>query len=173
MTVILTGFMGTGKTTVGKQLAQRLGLPFIDTDAEIERAEGRTISAIFAADGESRFRAIEKDVLRQALGEEAVIATGGGAIVDRANYERMRAAGPIICLVAEPEVIFQRTAANRDRPLLFGDSPRERIRELLAARAEAYARADHTVDTSRLAVGTIVEQILAFLRRKESARDAS
>ena len=170
MTVILTGFMGTGKTTVGKQLAQRLGLPFIDTDQEIERVEGRTIAAIFAAAGENRFREIEREVLSQACGKDAVIATGGGAIVDEINCDRIRAAGPVICLTAEPDVIFQRTGRNRDRPLLSGDDPRERIRQLLTSRAAAYARADCTVDTTNLAVGAIVERIVAFLRQSEKVR---
>lgn len=168
MTIFLTGFMGTGKTTVGKDLARRLDLPFIDTDQEIERIEGRPITAIFADDGEEHFRGVEKRVIEE-LPRCAVVATGGGATVDPANRRVMRAAGPIICLSATPEAIYERTARNRVRPLLFGDDPRARIRELLAQRASVYADADYTVDTTDVGVGDVVDAILGFLKDRPDA----
>ena len=103
--VTLTGFMGTGKTTVGRLLADRLHKPFVDTDARIEQVEGCSVAAIFATKGEPYFRTLERRVVAAAVAEDAVVATGGGAIVDAENYRRMHAAGPIVCLTADTEVI--------------------------------------------------------------------
>lgn len=165
MTVILTGFMATGKTTIGQRLAQRLGKEFVDTDERIEQQEGRSIASIFATNGERYFRELECRVVAQALQQDAVVATGGGAIVDSATLERMRAAGPIICLTADVEVVLERTAANKDRPLLDAADRRERIAQLQSERAAAYAQADMTVDTSRRSVESILDHILVFLER--------
>jgi len=174
-TVVLTGFMGTGKTRVGQELARRFGRPFIDTDELIERTEGRPISEIFARQGEPYFRTVERRAVAQAVAAgDAVIATGGGAISDPENLARLKAAGPIVCLVASPEVILARTEAEGDiRPLLKAGSPRQRIRELLAERAPAYASADLTVDTSSRSVEEVVTEIGEFLRRQAPAAAAS
>ncbi|OFV87391.1 MAG: hypothetical protein A3J75_01900, partial [Acidobacteria bacterium RBG_16_68_9] len=149
-TVVLTGFMGTGKTRIGQELARRLGRPFIDTDELIERAEGRPTSEVFAKRGEPYFRNVERKAVVQAVASsDAVIATGGGAIGDPEILACLQAAGPIVCLTASPEVILARTPAGSAgdiRPLLKGGSPRQRIAELLAARAPAYAGAELTVD---------------------------
>ncbi|MGH7789702.1 MAG: shikimate kinase, partial [Candidatus Binatia bacterium] len=103
-TVVLTGFMGTGKSSVGERLAARLGAPFVDTDLLIERRAGRPIAALFAAEGEAPFRALERQAIAEAVGvPRAVIATGGGAIVDAENLATLRAAAPIVCLTARPE----------------------------------------------------------------------
>lgn len=170
MTVFLTGFMGTGKTTVGRRLAERLGLVFVDTDEEIERLEGHPISEIFANDGEAYFRKVEQSVI-DAAPADAVVATGGGAMIDPRNCRRMRAAGPIICLTADPETIYERTAANRDRPLLAEGDARHRIRELLARRAAAYAQADYTIDTERLDVEAVVEAIVEYLKQRREVEE--
>lgn len=166
MTIILTGFMGTGKSTIGRLLAARLGLPFIDTDEEVERAAGQTVAAIFENEGEVRFRALERCAVAAAVEQDAVVATGGGAIIDPESYERMHAAGPIICLTAPVETILERTAAHRDRPLLCADDVAARVRHLLAERAAAYARADLSIDTSVRPPETVVEEIVAFLGRR-------
>ena len=171
MTVILTGFMGTGKTTIGQRLAQRLGKEFVDTDAHIEQQEGRSIASIFASNGEAYFRALERRVVGEAVQKDAVVATGGGAIVDPVTLERMRAAGPIICLTADVEVILQRAVANNDRPLLDTADRRERISQLLRERAAAYAQADMTVDTSHRSVEAILADILAFLQRGQNVHE--
>jgi shikimate kinase len=172
MTIFLTGFMGTGKTTVGTKLAERLGLPFFDTDREIERAEGRPISAIFASDGEAYFRILERRVI-EAAPANAVVATGGGAVVDPVNRNTMRAAGPIICLSADPDTIQERTAVNDDRPLLGQQDRASRIRALLAQRAPAYAESDVVIDTSELDIGAVVDQIMKFLEDRQATEEGA
>ncbi|MGD9764052.1 MAG: shikimate kinase [Candidatus Binatia bacterium] len=167
-TVVLTGFMGTGKTRVGEQLAARLRVPFVDTDALVEKAEGRSVAAIFAADGEAAFRAAERRAIAAAVAvPAAVVATGGGAIADPANLAALRAAAPIVCLAARPDVILARARkAGPTRPLLQGDDAAARITALLAERAPAYAQADATIDTSDQGVEAVVEAIVEFLRRR-------
>jgi len=168
-TVILTGFMGTGKTTVGQRLVERLGGVFVDTDALVERAEGCSIDRLFAERGENYFRAAERRAVAEAaVIPNAVIATGGGAIVDDENYRRLHAAGPIVCLSAAADVIVERTREGEPRPLLAGSDPAARIRDLLSARAAAYAKADLTIDTSTQAVDAVVDRIIEFLQTKVS-----
>jgi shikimate kinase len=162
MNIILTGFMGTGKSTVGKRLAKRLGWNFVDVDREIEARAGMPIARIFAERGEPVFRRLERRaVTRAAKGTEQVIATGGGAFVNPVSRATLRLAGPVICLTAKPQVIFARVGKRADaRPLLAGHgSPLARIRLLLARRAAAYAQADLTVDTSNLSIDEVVERI--------------
>lgn len=179
MAIFLTGFMGTGKSTVGRSLAKRLGLRFVDLDVEIERRAGRTISAIFADAGEERFREMEADALRAVAPCDAVVATGGGAIVAADNRATMRAAGPIICLTARIEELVRRTAKDSKRPLLVGDDVESRVRRLLAARAEAYAEADLQIDTTGVPVAKVVRRIMDYLEaggrgaeRQDATREA-
>lgn len=163
--MVLTGFMGTGKSSVGVRLAARLGAPFVDTDAIIERRTGRTIAALFA-DGEAHFRAAERQAIAEAVGvPRAVIATGGGAIVDPENLATLRAAAPVVCLTARPDVILRRTSGDAAvRPLLAGGDAEQRIAALLDARATAYARADASVDTSDRPLDAVVDEIETLLR---------
>lgn len=164
-TVILTGFMGTGKTRTGQRLAAQLGAPFVDTDALVERTAGRSVAAIFAADGEAAFRAAERQAVAEALAvPRAVVATGGGAIANPEILAALRAAAPIVCLTARPEVILARArAAGPTRPLLQGDDPAGRIAALLAERAPAYAQADHSVDTSERTPDEVAGAIARWL----------
>ena len=161
--IVLTGFMGTGKTQVGRRLARLLGRPFVDTDDLVEAAAGRPVAEIFATEGESRFRAREREAVEQACGvPEAVIATGGGTVLDPENRRRLASAGPIVCLSARPEDILRRVGNPAGRPLLVG-SPHERlsrIQALLAERAPSYAFAAHTVDTT----GLTLDQVAACVR---------
>jgi shikimate kinase len=159
--------MGTGKSTIGKAIAKRLGRPFLDTDTLIEDEAGVTISTIFAERGESQFRMLERDVIDRVCKQQqaAVVATGGGAMVNEENVQRLKESGTVICLTATPEIIFSRVRGNEDRPLLQGDNPLEKIRDLLKARAEAYAKADCMIDTSRLSIEEVVDKICMNLQQ--------
>jgi len=162
--VVLTGFMATGKTEVGRRLARLLACPFMDIDGLVEVAAGRTVTEIFANEGEPRFRTLERAAVERACGvPEAVIATGGGTLLDPENRRRLAAAGPIVCLTARPEAILRRGGAPESRPLLAkenGASARlARIQALLAERAPAYAIATHAIDTSELSLDDVVERV--------------
>ncbi len=163
-TIVLAGFMGTGKSSVGRRLAARLGREFVDTDALIEQEGGTSITRIFADRGEAEFRAREKRAVAVAVGEDGrVVAVGGGAILDRENLAAMKAGGPVVCLTARPEIVLARVAHDTGRPLLQGPQPLETIRGLMAERADAYARADVTIDTSDLTPDEVIETLLNAL----------
>lgn len=166
--VILTGFMGTGKTEVGRRLARALACPFVDTDDLVQAAAGRTIPEIFAAEGEPRFRSLEREAVERACAvADAVVATGGGTMLDPDNRRRLAAAGPIVCLSATPEDILRRVGDVASRPLLAKRNghatPIDRIRALLDERAPAYALATHTVPTSGLDLDAVVERVRALV----------
>jgi shikimate kinase len=169
--VFLTGFMGTGKTAVGAALARRLGRRFVDLDAEIERSTGLTIAGVFARFGEPDFRRRERQAVSLVAGlEGAIVATGGGTAIDRGNRASMRAAGRIVCLTADVETILARVGGGEDRPLLASAPDRAmKVRELLADRAEAYADADLTIDTSGKTVEAVSEEITDRLRSLDDA----
>ncbi|PKO21783.1 MAG: 3-dehydroquinate synthase [Chloroflexi bacterium HGW-Chloroflexi-1] len=164
--IILTGFMGTGKTTVGKEVAARLGRRFVDLDDLIVERAGKSIPDIFAQDGEPAFRDLESAVC-QELREPAglVIATGGGAVIDPANREALSAGGVIICLEAAAEVIVARLAGGNGRPLLSGPDRGQRIADLLAQRADAYKPLPHHLDTSKLSIAAIAERVMGIAAR--------
>jgi len=165
-TLVITGFMATGKTEVGQRLARRLGRPFLDTDGLVETAARRTVAQIFADDGEARFRALERDAVEEACAvPDAVIATGGGTLLDAENRQRLAAAGPVVCLTASPEEIARRVGDVTSRPLLVGHNGDrlKRIRTLLAERAPVYALATHTVETSGLTVEQVTERVQALV----------
>ena len=162
MNITLTGFMGTGKTAVGKRLARRLGWKFVDIDSLIVASTGEPVAKIFAEHGEAVFRRLEKRMVRRLVrGDEHVIATGGGAFVNPENRRLLRAAGTVICLTASPKVILQRiTPTLASRPVLAGAaSPLLRIQQLLAQRAPAYAQTDLTIDTSHLSPEQVTERV--------------
>jgi shikimate kinase len=166
MNIILTGFMGTGKTAVGKRLAKRLGWKFVDVDALIEAKSGMPIAQLFVERGEPVFRRLERRIIGGvARGDRQVIATGGGAVVDPKNRERMRARGLVVCLTARPQTILARVGHRlAARPMLAGTStPLARVRALLGQRARAYAQADLTLDTSGLSVDEVAERLWAQL----------
>jgi shikimate kinase len=157
--------MATGKSSVGKALAARLGYAFVDLDSLIEAEAGMPISRIFATQGEERFRELESRMVEQAARRDAcVIATGGGAIVNPRNLQALKRSGVVIALVATPEAILARVGSGDDRPMLWGGEPLARIRLLLAERAPAYAKADLTVDTTERSIPQVVEHILKELR---------
>lgn len=143
MRIFLTGFMASGKTTVGRELARLLGAAFVDLDREVEERAGASVPRIFARGGEEEFRRIERRALARAAAAEGptVVATGGGTIVDEANYRLMAAAGRIVWLDPDFEVLSARLAASAGKRPLYGD--REQARRLLDRRRPAYRRADH------------------------------
>ena len=173
--LILTGFMGTGKSSIAPILARRLAWAYIDSDEVLVARVGKPIASIFESEGEERFRSLEREVIAHISHHRprcplsgralpAVIATGGGVLMDDANYDALNYAGVIICLSARPDVIarrVERTKARRPKLLEGGKPLRERIAELLAERKHAYARAEAVVDTSDLNVERAAERVLA------------
>jgi shikimate kinase len=146
--IILTGFMGTGKTAVGKELAQLLDMKLIDVDTEIEKTEKTTINEIFRQSGEQRFRDKETDMIKAvSRNKNVIISTGGGAVMKKENVDILRENGVIICLTATPETILQRTSPNSNRPLLLVENPFKKIKELLDFRKPYYEKADILIDT--------------------------
>jgi 3-dehydroquinate synthase len=163
--LILVGFMGSGKSAVGRRLAERLGLAQVETDDLIEAATGRPIPEIFAQEGEPVFRAYESAAVREAAGRTGVvISTGGGALGRPENVQALRDAGPIVYLAASPDGIYARTRESDYRPLLSAPDPRAEIARLLAARAPLYAQADFTVDTDGRSVEEVAERVREALR---------
>lgn len=163
--IVLTGFMGAGKSSVGRKLADRLGMSVVDTDELIERSAGMKISEIFARYGEEHFRELEKKAVAEASKlENHVIITGGGVVLKEENMKNLRRNGIIVYLRARPEVIHSRIKHESHRPLLQVKEPIEKIKELLEHRAPYYANNDFMVDTSDLTVEEVVKEILKRLR---------
>ncbi len=159
--IVLTGFMGTGKSTVGKELARRLGMTLIELDSEIEKAEGMTIREIFSQYGEEYFRQKETEAIKRLSGERGlVISTGGGVVLREENMDILRRDGVVICLWAEPETVLERTSDTRERPLLDVEDPLERIRKLLEYRRPFYEQADHFIKTDGKTPVQIAEEII-------------
>ena len=147
-TVVLVGLMGAGKTNIGRRLAARLHLPFLDADAEIEAAAGETIEEIFQNRGEAAFRDGERRVIARLLqGPVHVLATGGGAFMDPQTRSAIRARGISIWLRAELDVLLARVARRSNRPLLKEGDPRGVLQRLMEIRHPVYAEADITVDS--------------------------
>lgn len=166
--IYIVGFMGTGKTAVGKELAKKKKWQFVDLDDLIELREKRRICDIFAKEGEPYFRKIEKLVLREVAKEKNfAIACGGGIVLDPDNIKVMKATGKIICLSATPEVILKRTSGATNRPLLNVADQKKQIELLLKLRAPFYAQADKTINTSKISVKEVVSKILKITPKKK------
>ena len=169
--IALIGFMGTGKTAAGKLLAQRLGKEFVELDSLIEKKAGKSIPEIFREIGEIGFRELEIDVTRDASAKNnAVIACGGGLVLNRINIDRLRTGCLIVCLTASPSVILKRTSGDHDgRPLLAVADRLAKIKELLRFRRPFYERAaDITINTSKLSLNGVVEKILTAIKEYEN-----
>lgn len=163
----LVGFMGTGKTTVGRAIAYRNEGQFLDVDAEIEHAQGRAIPQIFADDGEPVFRALERAFIETghpARGQ--IIACGGGLVVQPGMLERLKSQGVVICLHASLETILQRTSQSKSRPLLNVENPLDRIRALYAAREPIYRNAGTLVLTDGRSLNDIIGHVTRIYRRE-------
>jgi shikimate kinase len=163
--LVLVGLMGAGKTAVGRLLAERLSMPFVDADREIENAAGLTISEIFTRHGEPFFREREEKVMARLLsGSPQVIAAGGGAFMSAATRERVKASAISIWLKADIDLLVRRTAKRTHRPLLANDDPRGVLERLAREREPVYATADITVATTDEPADTVAANIVAKLR---------
>jgi len=156
---------GSGKSTVGRQLARRLGLPFFDSDHLIEQRLGCSIREYFAREGEAAFRDVEEQVLAElARGANAVVATGGGAVLREANRRNLRHAGRVIYLRSTPEELYRRLRHDTQRPLLQVADPLGKLRTLYAERDPLYREAAHfNIETGRPSVPTLVNMIVMQL----------
>ena len=159
--IALIGFMGTGKSSVGRTVAANLHFEFIDTDELIEERTGRTISEIFEQAGEPAFRQIEKQVVAElALARRTVISSGGGLSAQPDNLASLKQHSLIVCLWASPEAIWERVRHQSHRPLLKDPDPLRRIRALLEARAPFYRQADVLVNTEMRSVKEVAHHVL-------------
>jgi shikimate kinase len=164
MTMWLAGMMGSGKTSCGGVAAASLGVPFYDTDAEVTRSFDCTVAELWDQLGEPGFRALESAVVLRLAGESAIVATGGGAVLDSENRGVMTATGPIVWLQATPEELLERVGSAPGRPLLDGaHDPLAEIRALVADRAFRYGEAaDHVIETSGKRIAEVAEEIAAL-----------
>lgn len=163
-TITLIGLMGAGKSAFGKALAEKLGLPFLDTDLHIEKEAGKSIARLFAEDGEPAFRALEKSTIARLLqGPPAVLATGGGAFINDQTRGLLLEKSIVIWLQAPPDVLYQRIKGDRTRPLLQTDDPLQTLRELLEKRTPYYQQAPLAIATDQGSFNTILEEILKQL----------
>lgn len=173
-TVALVGLMGAGKSAIGKRLAVRLGLPFVDADDEIERAAGCTIAEFFEKYGEQEFRAGERRVIARLLEESPrVLSTGGGAYMDAETRALMRAKAVTVWLRAELDVLFDRVKKRAHRPLLRQGDPREILGRLMQQRYPIYAEADLTVESTAQPADRTTEQVIDALRAYLQAETAA
>ena len=165
--IALVGFMGTGKTTIARLLANQLNVECVDLDMLIEEKEGMPIVDIFKNKGEPYFRKIEKDIVFEASSSRGkVIACGGGVVLDKENVGKLKNNGLKICLTARPEIILTRTKSYSHRPLLNVDDAKVKIKELLKTRQPYYAQADYTLDTSDLDIEGVVKNIRDWIENK-------
>ncbi len=165
--LVLAGFMGTGKSTVGRIVAARLGLAFVDTDAEIERQAGRPIAQIFAQDGEAAFRRLEARVCQEiAAGRDQVIAVGGGALLDDETRRAFAQTSLIVCLTASLDEILRRVGDDPARPLFSTD--RERLAALYARRAAHYASLPRAVDTTARTPAEVAGEVIRLWTQHQS-----
>lgn len=161
----MVGFMGTGKSAVGKEVACAKKWQFVDLDELIELRERAAIAEIFADKGEPYFRKAEKKALKEVSRQKNfVVACGGGIVIDKKNVELMKKSGTLICLTASADVILKRTSSYTHRPLLNVANPKKQIQLLLKLRAPYYALAEKTIDTSGISIAEAAGRVLKALR---------
>ncbi len=163
--IILIGLMGSGKSTVGRLLAEKIGLNFVDTDQELEKWTGRIISEIFATDGEKEFRRLETQIVSQVVNKTGqIIATGGGVILRSENIKALRKNGIIIFLNADVEVLYKRLKDDNSRPLLQTNDLKKKLKDIFESRLELYCKtADFEIDTSNLEPEEITQKIVQLV----------
>jgi shikimate kinase len=166
--IVLIGFMATGKSTIGRRLAQRLSREYVDTDKDIEAITGMTVAQIFASDGIRRFRSEENLLVKRLAPREGlVIATGGGMVLNPENVRLLKEKGILIALTAAPDIICARVKGKKTRPLLQGGALDARISRLLKERQHLYDQADLVVDTGSCSVGETVEKIISYFAERK------
>lgn len=165
--IYLVGFMGVGKSAIGKRLARHLGFQFIDSDHAIEKMQGKSIPEIFATEGETAFRKLEAAFIDSGHPEHnAVISCGGGLVCQPGMEQKLRDKGVVFCLFASLESILERTSRNNNRPLLAGDDRAEKIRTLLAEREPIYRRVGVSISTEGRSIPEVVKSIARAYRSK-------
>ena len=165
--IIITGFMGTGKSVVAKELARKLKMEFIDMDQIIEEGQETSISDIFARYGENYFREQENKLAKKlSQKENMVIATGGGTLLSSDNARMLDQAGEIVCLYADSQTIYDRVKRKNDRPLLKGENVLSEIDHLLEERKKIYANIKWKIDTTNLNIQEVTDKIIALLKRE-------
>jgi len=167
----LIGFMGTGKTSVGRLVAEQLRFDYVDTDDMIQTATGRTINDIFKTDGEPAFRTLEEKIVAEFVNRtKTVIATGGGSPTNPKNLASLKKHALVVCLWSSPEKIWERVKNQTHRPLLHDADPQKKIRELLAAREPFYKQADVLLNTDIRSVREVAQQVVHQFRLATSSR---
>ena len=167
--IYLIGMMGSGKSVVAQLLAGRLTRKMEDLDERIVAHEGKSINDIFADEGEPYFRSVEKKILKTVAAlTERVVSTGGGIVLDEENMHCMRKTGTIIYLKAPTDVLYERVKDKSDRPLLKGESPKDKLDRIYNHRAGLYARADYAIETEHVIPHDIAEEIIQLLKAKGS-----
>lgn len=168
--LVLVGLMGAGKSSVGRLVAQQLNIPFVDTDAEIERVSRMTIPELFATYGELEFRALETRVIKRLLkGGPRVVSTGGGAFINEGTRFHVKRSGLSVWLKADLDVLWDRVNKRDSRPLLKTDNPKQTLEDLMNARYPIYAEADLTVLSRDVGKETMVKEVLAAIAEGEKA----
>lgn len=168
--IVLVGFMGSGKSSTGRYVAEKLGRPFLDVDTEIERREGRPIPDIFAKNGEPYFRQLERALVQELAARDGlVIAPGGGIVVNPDNVRDFAARGLVINLRVSPEWVLKRVGQDPNRPLLQGGDPLQRIRELMEKRRALYAAVPYQVETDGLTPEAVGDLVLDLFQKSAPA----
>ena len=159
--IYLVGFMGVGKSAIGRRLASELSMDFIDSDSRIEKVKGKSVAEIFESEGETRFRQYEQEFIDTGHPDGGcVVSCGGGLVVQPGMSERLKEKGVVICLFAPAESIIERTSRNKNRPLLNVENPEERIRTLLAEREPIYMKAGICISTAGRTINEVVRHVI-------------
>jgi len=167
----LVGFMGVGKSAIGRRVARELRFKFIDSDEEIEKCAGRKIPEIFASEGEAAFRKMERAFIESGHPDEAcVVSTGGGLVVQEGMAERLKEKGIVVCLFASVETVIERTSRNSNRPLLNVENPEARIRQLMAEREPIYMNAGACITTEDRSIIEVVRHVIRSYRAAAAGR---